>query len=108
MILKKTALLISASALAISMLAGCGNETTSSSATGTMTPSSTVTKSVIKIATQSPLSGGSAVQGEAIKLGAQMSLDDHKEEFAKLGFELQLVPYDDQADPKRRCQCRDH
>ncbi len=56
---------------------------------------------VIKIATQSPLSGGSAVQGEAIMLGAQMSLDDHKAEFEKLGFSLQLVPYDDQGDPQK-------
>ncbi|MGM0881655.1 MAG: branched-chain amino acid ABC transporter substrate-binding protein [Bacillota bacterium] len=54
---------------------------------------------VIKIATQSPLSGGSAVQGEAVKLGAQMSLNEHKAEFEKLGFRLQLVPYDDQGDP---------
>ncbi|WP_261305126.1 branched-chain amino acid ABC transporter substrate-binding protein [Paenibacillus andongensis] len=103
MILKKTALMISVSALAMGLLVGCGTSTsTSTSSTAETTkPSSAVTKSVIKIATQSPLSGGSAVQGEAIKLGAQMSLDDHKAEFDKLGFELQLVPYDDQADPKK-------
>ena len=56
---------------------------------------------VIKIATQTPLSGGSATIGEAIKLGAQLALDDQKEKFKELGFELQLVPYDDQADPKK-------
>lgn len=33
---------------------------------------------VIKIATQSPLSGGSATLGEAIKLGAQLALDEQK------------------------------
>ncbi|MBD0383220.1 branched-chain amino acid ABC transporter substrate-binding protein [Paenibacillus sedimenti] len=107
--LKKTALMISVSALALGLLAGCGNGNTSTStststATGTAEtakPGSGGAKTVIKIATQSPLSGGSAVQGEAIKLGAQLSLDDHKAEFDKLGFELQLVPYDDQGDPKK-------
>ena len=56
---------------------------------------------VIKIATQTPFSGGSATIGEVIKLGAQLALDDQKEKFKELGFELQLVPYDDQADPKK-------
>ena len=56
---------------------------------------------VIKIATQTPLSGGSATIGEVIKLGAQLGLDEQKEKFKELGFELQLVPYDDQADPKK-------
>ncbi|AGK53366.1 branched-chain amino acid ABC transporter substrate-binding protein [Bacillus sp. 1NLA3E] len=56
---------------------------------------------VIKIATQSPLSGGSATLGEAIKLGAQLALDEQKVKFKELGFDLQLVPYDDQGDPKK-------
>ncbi|PEA53338.1 branched chain amino acid ABC transporter substrate-binding protein [Bacillus pseudomycoides] len=56
---------------------------------------------VIKIATQSPLSGGSATQGEAIKLGAQLKIEEQKEEFKKIGYELKFVPYDDQADPKK-------
>jgi branched-chain amino acid transport system substrate-binding protein len=86
--------------LAAGLLAACGKNSdsgASSSASGGASGKLTV----IKIATQSPLSGGSAVQGEAIKLGAQMSVDDHKDEFAKLGFDLQLAPYDDQADPKK-------
>lgn len=99
MILKKTFNMISLSALALGLLAGCGTGT--STTTSTSASPQTASKKVIKIATQSPLSGGSAVQGEAIKLGAQLSLDDHKAEFEKLGFELQLVPYDDQGDPKK-------
>ncbi|BDH62006.1 branched chain amino acid ABC transporter substrate-binding protein [Lysinibacillus sp. PLM2] len=58
------------------------------------------TKTIIKIATQSPLSGGSANIGEAIKLGAQMKLEEEQAKFEELGFTLQLVPYDDQGDPK--------
>lgn len=57
-------------------------------------------ETTIKIATQSPLSGSSATLGEAIKLGAQLALEENKEKFKKLGFDLELVPYDDQGDPK--------
>lgn len=84
-----------AGSLALGLLAGCSGKTETASneeKKGT---------SVIKIATQSPLSGGSATLGEAIKLGAQLALDQQKEKFKELGFELQLVPYDDQADPKK-------
>jgi branched-chain amino acid transport system substrate-binding protein len=88
------------------LLAGCGGGS-GGSTTDTAPASSGTTASgggggkVIKIATQSPLSGGSAIQGEAIKLGAQMSLEDHAEEFKALGYDLELVPYDDQGDPKK-------
>ncbi|MFM9276580.1 branched-chain amino acid ABC transporter substrate-binding protein [Paenibacillus jiagnxiensis] len=89
------------------LLAGCGGGSGGGTA-GTTPEGSGTTASggggggkVIKIATQSPLSGGSAIQGEAIKLGAQMSLEDHTEEFKALGYDLELVPYDDQGDPKK-------
>ncbi len=55
---------------------------------------------VIKVATSSPLSGSQAAMGESIKLGAQMAVEEHKEAFKALGFELELAPQDDQADPK--------
>ncbi len=91
------------SVLMIGLLAGCGSKAaTTAASTNTAEPAAAAKKlTVIKIATQSPLSGASATQGESIKLGAQMSLDDHKADFEKLGFDLQLVPYDDQADPKK-------
>jgi branched-chain amino acid transport system substrate-binding protein len=56
-------------------------------------------KGVIKIATQSPLSGGQAALGEGLKLGAQLAIDQHKAPVEKLGFKVELVPYDDQAKP---------
>jgi branched-chain amino acid transport system substrate-binding protein len=93
--LKKTTLIVSA--LALSFLAGCGNGSSTSGSTSgstnTAKPSSAAANTVIKIASQSPLSGADAIPGESIKLGAQMSLDDHKAEFQKLGFDLQFVPY---------------
>lgn len=90
------------SAMMLAPLAACGSSGSQENTSGSGGSGESSGKlTVIKIATQSPLSGGSAVQGEAIKLGAQMALDGQKEEFKKLGFDLQLTPYDDQADPKK-------
>jgi branched-chain amino acid transport system substrate-binding protein len=56
-------------------------------------------KGTIKIATQSPLSGGQAALGEGIKLGAQLAIDKFKGSLDKAGFKVELVPFDDQAKP---------
>src|SRR6266851_3346403 len=56
-------------------------------------------KGTIKIATQSPLSGGQAALGEGIKLGAQLAVDKLKGPLVKLGYKVELVPFDDQAKP---------
>ncbi|SMB93023.1 branched-chain amino acid ABC transporter substrate-binding protein [Deinococcus hopiensis] len=54
---------------------------------------------VVKIATISPLSGSSSNLGLQIKNGAQLAVNEMKADFAKMGMTLQLVAYDDQADP---------
>jgi branched-chain amino acid transport system substrate-binding protein len=87
--MKKTFAALLISVIMISILAACGSNGSGGKS------------DVIKIASQSPLSGGSSLQGEAIKLGGQMALDERKEEFKTLGFDLQLVPYDDQGDSKK-------
>jgi branched-chain amino acid transport system substrate-binding protein len=56
-------------------------------------------KGTIKIATQSPLSGGQAALGEGIKLGAQLAVETMRGNLQKMGFKVELVPYDDQAKP---------
>ena len=56
-------------------------------------------KGTIKIATQSPLSGGQAALGEGIKLGTQLAIEKFKGNLEKTGFKVELVPYDDQAKP---------
>jgi branched-chain amino acid transport system substrate-binding protein len=56
-------------------------------------------KGTIKIATQSPLSGGQAALGEGIKLGTQLAIEKLKGPVEKLGFKVELVPFDDQAKP---------
>ena len=57
-------------------------------------------KGVIKIATQSPLSGEQAALGEIVKLGAQLAVEETVKNFKALGFDLIFVPYDDQAKPE--------
>lgn len=96
MLTKKISAFFMITILAIGIISGCSSNKTSSSGGGTQGG-----KTVIKIASQSPLSGGSATQGEAIKLGAQLAIEDQKAAFAKKGFDLQFVPYDDQGDPKK-------
>jgi branched-chain amino acid transport system substrate-binding protein len=56
-------------------------------------------KGTIKIATQSPLSGGQAALGEGIKLGTQLAVDKMKGSLEKMGYKVELVPFDDQAKP---------
>ncbi len=56
-------------------------------------------KGTIKIATQSPLSGGQAALGEGIKLGAQLAVERLKGNLEKMGYKVELVPFDDQAKP---------
>lgn len=88
MVLKKGFAILASVSLATGILAGCNSGGKDGN-------------TVIKIATNTPLSGNNAILGESIKLGAQLALEDQKAEFKKLGFDLKLVPYDDQGDPKK-------
>jgi len=54
---------------------------------------------VIKVASQSPLSGPQSVLGTAIKNGAQLSLEQNAGKLQEMGFSVELAPYDDQATP---------
>jgi len=54
----------------------------------------------IKIAVQGPLSGEQSAFGEHIKLGAQLAVEEAVKAFKALGYDLILVPYDDQAKPE--------
>ncbi|HEY1234542.1 MAG TPA: branched-chain amino acid ABC transporter substrate-binding protein [Candidatus Binatia bacterium] len=57
-------------------------------------------KGRIKIAVQAPLSGEQAAIGEHIKLGAQLAVEESSKTFKDLGYDLMLVPQDDQAKPE--------
>ena len=62
-------------------------------------PADAQSKGTIKIATQSPLSGGQSALGEGIKLGAQLGMEKFKGNLEKKGYKVELVPFDDQAKP---------
>lgn len=53
----------------------------------------------VKIATQSPLSGGQAALGEGIKNGSQLAAEQLGGTLKKMGFDVEVVPFDDQAKP---------
>ena len=53
----------------------------------------------VRIASLTPLSGGQSDLGNQIKNGAQIAVTEYKAQFAKLGMDIQLIGYDDQADP---------
>jgi branched-chain amino acid transport system substrate-binding protein len=57
-------------------------------------------KGTIKIAVQAPLSGEQAALGEHIKLGAQLAVEEASKAFKALGYDLILLPQDDQAKPE--------
>jgi branched-chain amino acid transport system substrate-binding protein len=57
-------------------------------------------KGTIKIAVQAPLSGEQAALGEHIKLGAQLAVEESSKAFKALGYDLILLPQDDQAKPE--------
>jgi branched-chain amino acid transport system substrate-binding protein len=84
--MKRTSIAFSLLVIASLVLAACG--TLPGQAKGT-----------IKIATQSPLSGGQSVLGVDIKNGAQMALEQLGQPLKDMGFTLELAPYDDQATP---------
>jgi branched-chain amino acid transport system substrate-binding protein len=56
-------------------------------------------KGTIKIASQSPLSGGQSALGEGIKLGTQLAIEKLKGNLEKMGYKVEFVPFDDQAKP---------
>ncbi|MFN8379981.1 MAG: branched-chain amino acid ABC transporter substrate-binding protein [Anaerolineae bacterium] len=55
---------------------------------------------VIKIASQSPLSGPQSVLGIGIRNGVELAIEQNSQALADLGFTVEFVPYDDQATPE--------
>ena len=61
--------------------------------------SSASAQTTIKIASLAPLSGGQSAIGLQARNGVQLAVAEYQPQFRKLGFTLQFVPFDDQADP---------
>lgn len=58
-------------------------------------------KATIKIASQSPLSGGQSASGVDIKNGAELALEQLSGPLKEMGFDVQLAAYDDEAVPDK-------
>lgn len=56
-------------------------------------------KGTIKVATQSPLSGGQSAIGVDIKNGAELAMEQLKKPLEDMGFNVELAAFDDQANP---------
>jgi len=87
-------------------LAACGAPPPTEAPQATEAPSTGATEApaatfegTIKIATQSPLSGGQSSLGTAIKQGAELGLEQMGGALRDMGFTVELAPYDDQANP---------
>ena len=95
-----------------SMLAACGapqarptatpQPTTQATAAPqpTAAPTTAPAAQVIKIATQSPLSGGQAALGTGMKNAAELAVQQLSGPLTELGFRVELAPFDDQARPE--------
>ena len=102
---KRLLALLSVLVVASMMLSACGTPATeapvATEAAPTEAPAEEPAASMgtIKIATQSPLSGGQSLLGVAIKQGAELGLEQMAGDLIAMGYDVQLAPYDDQATP---------
>src|SRR3989304_1997578 len=78
-------------AVLVVLTAACGPQGRSAA------PAPTPTRPVLKIATQSPLSGDRAVLGVAIRNGAQLAVEQRADRIAALGYDVKVIPFDDRA-----------
>ncbi len=53
----------------------------------------------IKIASQTPLSGGQSEVGTGMRNAVELAINQLKKPIEDMGFQVQFVPYDDQATP---------
>jgi branched-chain amino acid transport system substrate-binding protein len=74
---KRTSVLLALLLIASLVLSACGG---------------TSSAKVIKIATQSPLSGGQSLLGVDIKNGAQLALEQLSGPLTEMGFTVELAP----------------
>ena len=54
---------------------------------------------VIKIASQSPLSGGQSILGTGLRNATELAIEQLGGNLTDMGFDIQYVPFDDQATP---------
>ena len=88
--------LVTAGALSLSLLAGCGG---GSSEDPTASTTGSPTASAFKLGGTGPLTGGAAIYGNAAKNGAQIAVDEIKAAGGPIQFDLKYQ--DDEHDPEK-------
>jgi len=81
--------------LVLLVITGCGGAKKTEPAPG----GGTAKMVKVKIATVSPLSGGQSSLGSSLSNGAKLAVQDRKAELEKAGFDVEVLPQDDQAEP---------
>jgi branched-chain amino acid transport system substrate-binding protein len=85
--------------IALSSIVACAEAPKAAEPTKAAAAQPAAGKGTIKVASQSPLSGDQAAQGEGIKLGAQLAVKQLSKPLTDLGYKVEFVPFDDQAKP---------
>lgn len=102
---KQKTLSILATTVALgSLLAGCGGgqQSTNQQPSGNSnTGGASAGTQKLVVAVVGPMSGQYSDYGSTAKAGAEYALKEKQEAFKKLGFDVQLLAQDDQADPKQ-------
>jgi len=93
------AMLVTACAVPATPAATTATEAPASEAAAPAAPAAAASGTLIKVATQTPLSGPQSVLGTAIRNGAQLAMEQFGTGLSDLGFTVELAPYDDQASP---------
>ena len=90
---------IMAIAMAFSMVLSACTPAAPAATTAPGAPAAAGSGGVIKIATQSPLSGAMSAVGADIKNGASLGIDQLSGPLTSMGFTVQIASFDDQGDP---------
>jgi ABC-type branched-subunit amino acid transport system substrate-binding protein len=116
--MKRPLSLVALVAILSAMLAACGGAPAAPPTTAPAEPTAAATEptaaateptaaatepaagGVIKIASQSPLSGAQAALGTGIRNGAELGVQQLGKALVDLGYTVELVPFDDQAKPE--------
>lgn len=102
--LRKSLTVLTAAAMCMAAITGCGDQSTASGSTGTQSSAQTEGSSageVYKIGGIGPLTGDAASYGLSVKQGAQVAIDEINAAGGAGGHNLELVFEDDQCDAEK-------
>jgi branched-chain amino acid transport system substrate-binding protein len=84
-------------AFMVATLAACGGEKTEEKPGGQHAEGELQS---LKVVVHAPITGPNASFGSSIELGAKLAIEENKEVFKALGYDLSVVSYDDESKPE--------